>query len=287
MSEKERRAVDGCAIFYKTSRFRLIENYLLEYNQNALQRADFKKTEDIYNRVMNKDNIAVLTMLEKKDTQELVLVANSHIHWDPTFADVKLVQVGMLMDEIKRFAAKHVGNQNERLPTVICGDFNSTPVSGVYEFLSKGTIQQDHDDFGNYVYGDYTTDGLSHDLSLKSAYGHVGELPFTNYTITFKGVLDYIWYTNNTLDVHSLLGPVDDNYLKNVVGFPNAHFPSDHIPLISYFKIRRSSKETDEAAVKPSERHIMEKGYSNEQSISHSTSRDNDISINEGNRLNK
>ncbi|KAG0190345.1 Glucose-repressible alcohol dehydrogenase transcriptional effector [Apophysomyces sp. BC1034] len=227
MAENERRAVDGCATFYKTSRFRLIENYLLEYNQNALQRADFKKTEDIYNRVMNKDNIAVLTMLEKKDTNELVLVANSHIHWDPTFADVKLVQVGMLMDEIERFAAKHARNQASRLPTIICGDFNSAPDSGVYEFLSKSTIQQGHDDFGDYVYGNYTTEGLSHKLSLKSAYGHLGELPFTDYTVTFKGVLDYIWYTNSTLDVLSLLGPVDNNYLKNVIGFPNAHFPSE------------------------------------------------------------
>lgn len=222
----------------KLARFKLVEEHLLEYSQKALQRTDFKNCDDIYNRVMTKDNIAVMTMLENKETMARVLIANSHIHWDPSFADVKLVQVGMLMDEVEKFASKHLSPPSSspdgptyasisKLPTIIAGDFNSTPESGVYEFLSKGVVKQDHDDFGDHLYGDYTTDGLSHQLSLKSAYGHIGELPFTNYIPTFKGVLDYIWYSTNTLDVLSLLGPIDKDYLSKVVGFPNAHFPSE------------------------------------------------------------
>ncbi|KAI9311671.1 Endonuclease/exonuclease/phosphatase [Dichotomocladium elegans] len=238
MSGKERGQVDGSAIFFKASRFQLLEVAVLEYNQKALQRADFKKCADIYNRVMTKDNIGVLAMLENKETLERVLVATSHIHWDPTFADVKLVQVGMLMDEIDKFATRHlqppasspngaVYTSTSKLPTIIAGDFNSEPESGVYEFLSKGVIKERHDDFGDYIYGDYTTEGLSHKLSLKSAYASIGELPFTNYTPGFKGVLDYIWVTTNTLDVISLLGAIDKDYLNRVVGFPNAHFPSE------------------------------------------------------------
>ncbi|KAI9490143.1 Endonuclease/exonuclease/phosphatase [Zychaea mexicana] len=238
MSDKERGEVDGCATFFKSSKFELIEVSLLEYNQKALQRADFKKCPDIYNRVMTKDNIAVLTMLENKDTLARVLVANSHIHWDPSFADVKLVQVGMLMDEIDKFATKHlkpptssptgvVYPNTSKLPTIIAGDFNSSPDSGVYEFLSKGAVKQNHADFGEYLYGDYTTDGLSHKLSLKSSYAQIGELPFTNYIADFEGVLDYVWHSTNTLDVLSLLGPIDKDYLSKVVGFPNAHFPSE------------------------------------------------------------
>lgn len=204
-----------------------MDHDLIEYNQKALQRSDFKQTVDIYNRVMNKDNIAVFTMLEDKNTNKRILVANSHIHWDPSHADVKLVQVGVLMDEINKFSSKHTSSATDKMPTIICGDFNSAPDSGVYEFFSKGTIQQDHDDFGNHSYGTYTTEGLSHPLSLKSAYSNVGELPFTNYTPGFKGVLDYIWYTTNTLDIISLLGSIDNEYLSKVVGFPNAHFPSE------------------------------------------------------------
>ncbi|ORZ20569.1 Endonuclease/exonuclease/phosphatase [Absidia repens] len=253
MSEKERRVVDGCATFYKADKFNLIEYHLLEYNHNALQRPDFKKSDDIYNRVMTKDNIAVMTILENKETLARVLVANSHIHWDPLFADVKLVQVGMLMDDMEKFASKHLkpcastvvttpsssppsSRQNKKgpvyastadMPTIICGDFNSTPDSGVVEYLSKGAIKQDHNDFGNHVYGSYTTDGISHPLSLKSAYASLDEMPITNYTPGFKGMLDYIWYSSNTIDSLSLLGPVEQSYLNKVVGFPNAHFPSE------------------------------------------------------------
>ncbi|KAI9478022.1 MAG: Endonuclease/exonuclease/phosphatase [Benjaminiella poitrasii] len=246
MNEKERRAVDGCATFYKTTKFRLIENELIEYNQKALQRPDFKQTADIYNRVMNKDNIAVFSLLEHKDSQKRLVVANSHVHWVPSDADVKLVQVGVLMDELERFTRKH---STTLLPTVISGDFNSTPDSGVYEFFSKGLIQQGHDDFGNHSYGTYTTEGLSHPFQLKSAYSHLGELPFTNYTPGYKGVLDYIWYTANTLDVVSLLGPIDHDYLSKVVGFPNAHFPSDHIPIMVElkFKTQNNQKESRKA----------------------------------------
>lgn len=182
---------------------------------------------DIYNRVMNKDNIAVFAMLEDKITNKYVLVANSHIHWDPSHADVKLVQVGVLMDEINKFSRKHLSSSTDKMSTIICGDFNSAPDSGVYEYFSKGAIQQGHDDFGNHSYGTYTTEGLSHDLSLKSVYSNIGELPFTNYTPGFKGVLDYIWYTANILDAVSLLGSIDNEYLSKVVGFPNAHFPSE------------------------------------------------------------
>lgn len=221
-------------------RFECIEKQHLEFNQIALSRPDFKKTDDIFNRVMTKDNIAVIALLENKETHARIVVSNSHIHWDPYFADVKLVQIAMLMDELDKLATRwaaipptdptstyNYAANPTKLPTLICGDFNSIPNSGVYEFLSRGTVKQDHEDFGDHVYGTYTTDGLAHRHTLKSAYSHVGELPFTNFTPGFSGVIDYIWYSSNTLSVAGLLGPVDKDYLTKIVGFPNAHFPSE------------------------------------------------------------
>lgn len=237
MAANERREVDGCAIFYKASKYNLIEHQILEYNQKALQRSDFKQSDDIYNRVMTKDNIAVMVILENKETLARILIVNSHIFWDPHFADVKLVQVGMMMDEIENFASKHLSpapgsagptyESTKMLPTIICGDFNSVPESGVYELLSKGTLAKDHPEFGGHLYGSFTSEGISHKLALKSSYSQVGELDITNYTPGYKGTLDYIWYTSNTLDVMSLLGGVSQDYLDKVVGFPNPHFPSE------------------------------------------------------------
>ncbi|BGP47929.1 Glucose-repressible alcohol dehydrogenase transcriptional effector [Rhodotorula kratochvilovae] len=260
MSGDEKRSVDGCATFFKNTVFALVEQHLVEFNQIALRRPDFKKTEDMFNRVMTKDNIAVVTLLEHRASGARLIVANAHIHWDPEFCDVKLVQVAMLMEEIGKVAndfarlparrnlaegydeAPHYAN-GSKIPTIICGDFNSTPESGVYQYLQSGRIEHDHDDFGDHVYGIYTQEGLNHRLGLKSAYSHVGsgagsELPFTNYTPGFKGTIDYVWYTAQSLGVQGLLGEVDPQYLASTVGFPNAHFPSDHISLLTEFKLK-------------------------------------------------
>lgn len=259
MGEWERKSVDGCATFFKNTKFKLIESQLVEFNQIALQREDFRKTEEVYNRVMTKDNIAVLTLLENKENGSRVLIANAHIHWDPTYKDVKLVQVAMLMEEIEKWVGQYIKipptksharspsgsigpptsySSASKLPTIICGDFNSVPSSGVCEFLSRGSMKQNHDDFGQFAYGNYTSEGLSHGLALKSAYAPGYELPFTNYTPSFSDVIDYIWYTANTLTVTGLLGPIDKEYISQVVGFPNPHFPSDHVAILAEFRVK-------------------------------------------------
>src|ERR1700730_12324140 len=88
------------------NRFELLEKKLIVFTQSALKREDFKKTEDVFNRVMNRDNIAVACHLRHKQDGYRVIVANAHIHWDPAFSDVKLVQVAMLMEELDDLATK-------------------------------------------------------------------------------------------------------------------------------------------------------------------------------------
>ena len=77
----------------------------MEFNQLAIEHANGH--EDMLNRVMTKDNIALAVVLETRDgawvtpppaemgvpAQQSILVATAHIHWDPEFCDVKLIQV--------------------------------------------------------------------------------------------------------------------------------------------------------------------------------------------------
>jgi CCR4-NOT transcription complex subunit 6 len=158
----------------------------------------------MFNRVMTKDNIAVVTLLEHRASGARLIVANAHITWEPQFRDVKLVQVAMLMEELNKISndfarlparmnlaegydkAPHYSS-GAKIPTIICGDFNSEPDSGVYEFLSTGHVEKNHGDFMDHVYGDYAVKGASHGFKLKSAYSHVNELPFTNFTPGFTG----------------------------------------------------------------------------------------------------
>ena len=207
-----------------------------------MQRPEFRKTEDIFNRVMIKDNIAVLTLLENIDTKQKLLVANAHLHWDPSYRDVKLLQTAMLLDEIERFLPK-----NSRIPVLVCGDFNSKPDSGVYHFIQNGSVPADHEDMtpppGSPTSAQHSSlaaiypNGLQHRLHLNSAYGIVNELDFTNWTPTFRDVIDYVWYDTKHLKVVGLLGNVDKDYCAKHVGFPNWHHPSDHIPLLVQLRI--------------------------------------------------
>lgn len=64
-----------------------------------------EKSEDMINRVMTKDNIAMISVLRinKADGSGKplrLIVANAHMHWDPEFSDVKIVQTVMLVHEI-------------------------------------------------------------------------------------------------------------------------------------------------------------------------------------------
>ncbi|OSX65924.1 hypothetical protein POSPLADRAFT_1130851 [Postia placenta MAD-698-R-SB12] len=272
MSETDRRLVDGCATFFKGSKYTLVEKQFIEFSAVAMQRSDFKKTDDMFNRVLGKDHIATISLLENKVTGTRFIVANTHIHWDPQYRDVKLVQVALLVEEVEKMAngfakypprlpptpvsaggtstAPGAGDHNAssrpppvytdgtKIPVIICGDFNSVQSSGVYEFLSSGTVPPNHEDFMSHLYGKYTSEGLRHRLGLKSAYTTAGEIPMTNYTPGYTGVIDYIWYSTANLSVNAVLGEVDKTYLKKVVGFPNVHFPSDHLCIVSEFRVR-------------------------------------------------
>lgn len=243
MSESESKKVDGCATFFRTSKFQLIQKQCLEYNTVCMGSDKYKKTKDLFNRFMNKDHIALITYLQHVESGEKVIFVNTHLHWDPAFNDVKALQVGILLDELQGIAKKlnHTNNIDDIKNTsvVICGDFNSTNDSAVYQLFSTGAVSK-HEDLEGRDYGRFTDEGFHHSFKLKSAYDYVAhDFPFTNFTPTFTKVIDYVWYSTPTLQVKGLLGKPDDDYMSHHVGIPNAHFPSDHIPLVTKFQIRK------------------------------------------------
>lgn len=142
-----------------------------------------------------------------------------------------------------------IGKSGLKTPFVICADMNSTVDSGAIEYVEKGKIPIDHPDFQTMKYGGFLSkhtdkekkngEMVTHPFKL-SRVGKENELPFTNYTFDFEGVLDYIFYTKEELVVLGELGPVDVDYLKKnkVVGFPHPHFPSDHICLVVEFDFK-------------------------------------------------
>lgn len=64
-----------------------------------------------------------------------LLVCTAHIHWDPEFCDVKLIQVMMLSHALKGIleesSMQFRPNTNPTpVQLLLCGDFNSLPDSG-------------------------------------------------------------------------------------------------------------------------------------------------------------
>ncbi|CAG2114250.1 unnamed protein product, partial [Medioppia subpectinata] len=215
MAEADRRHVDGCAIFFRTNN--LIKEHLVEFNQLAMANAE--GSDDMLNRVMTKDNIGLAALLQTKEgafesgmlsdpsqAHHPLLVCTAHIHWDPEFCDVKLIQTIMLMHELRSIVEDSAhsfrpGAQKadaNSVPLILCGDLNSLPDSGVVDFLSSGRISSDHQDFKELGYKDCLRKLTASERS-------------SEYTHPFK---------------------ISRAYSDDVAGCPHQHIPSDHFPLL-------------------------------------------------------
>ncbi|XP_068231393.1 uncharacterized protein [Palaemon carinicauda] len=278
MTESERKYVDGCAIFWRTNKFALVKERLIEFNQLAM--ANHDGSEDMLNRVMTKDNIGLAALLETKEAawensvlpdksqiNQHILVCTAHIHWDPEFRDVKLIQTIMLMSEIRQIITQIVEEFQHRtrsgrkldpnaIQLLLCGDLNSLPESGVVEFLTKGNVSMDHEDFKGFGYKtclqkiamanasnpalvNTNSNIYTHSFRLSAAYDF-SIMAYTNYTYDFKGIIDYIFQNSDTMTALGVLGPIDPEWFREnkVMGCPHPHIPSDHFPLLVQLEMR-------------------------------------------------
>lgn len=72
--------VDGCAIFWRRGVFVVVEEHVLEFQNEAGLRSEEFQGEGL-NRLIMKDNVALMVLLEMWSTRQKFLVANTHIHW--------------------------------------------------------------------------------------------------------------------------------------------------------------------------------------------------------------
>jgi CCR4-NOT transcription complex subunit 6 len=62
-----------------------------------------------------------------KPFQHIVIVANTHLYWDPELADVKLAQAKYLLSRLAQFKTL-ISDEFECTPSLLlAGDFNSIP----------------------------------------------------------------------------------------------------------------------------------------------------------------
>ena len=88
-----------------TGRFAIAPNGVHDIEFNAIARARHSSDKRTLNRLL-KDNVAQILLLEMSaphpNSRRQLVVANTHINASPEFADVKLWQTQMLLQEIER-----------------------------------------------------------------------------------------------------------------------------------------------------------------------------------------
>lgn len=250
--------VDGCALFWRRSKFHLVESYSIEFNELAQRQATQvlglnPRTEEgmsFLNR-LSKDNVAQLVVLElaqptlatraNRDPINQVCIANTHLYSNKDFPDVKLWQAWQLLQELENF----VLSRGTNLPLIICGDFNSSPDSAVYDLLARQTVHPGHPDVNVATSDDIPNVlpdamNITHSFQLGSAYQRVqGSEPVqTNYTANFKGVLDYVWYSLPNMRPLAVAPIPDESVLtRHGEALPSTEFSSDHVMLMSDLQI--------------------------------------------------
>lgn len=217
-------------------RFVLREQLGLEFNDLVRGQTDRFKQKSAMRRYL-KDNVAVVVVLEDlrrpagtDKCGPMVCIANTHVLCKTDLVDVKMWQVCMLVRELEKFT------KARNIPTILCGDLNSQPNSGVYEFLKTGRIRPTHEDLQGDPYSILRSEDMQHSIPFLSAYACAGEPKFTNFTENFVGVLDYIWFSSDRLIARRVLDGVSEEYLSKSKGLPNEYYSSDHIAIAAEFE---------------------------------------------------
>eukprot|EP00944_MAST-04C_sp_MAST-4C-sp1_P003637 g3637.t1 len=111
-----------------------------------------------------------MTLLQHRESENIVLVMNTHIHWDPSYPNIKAQQCAFACKAAKLFlkaACKHLNIHEDVVPIVFAGDFNSirdvqlaflpsiqkqwykhdkelNALGGAYQLMSTGYLHQSH-----------------------------------------------------------------------------------------------------------------------------------------------
>jgi len=106
----------------------------------VLAQVTANKGGDLFLRYSIESNNDAGVSLDSAAKKQLVLVATCHVHWDPEFCDVKLIQTMMFMNRLQNIIkeaqasllpSSSSSSDCNQIPVILCGDLNSLPESGV------------------------------------------------------------------------------------------------------------------------------------------------------------
>ncbi|XP_072136534.1 2',5'-phosphodiesterase 12 [Mobula birostris] len=224
---------EGLATFFRASKYRLLSQHDVTFSEalasdplhtDLLQKISANPT--IKEKVLQRSTalqVSVLQYLE--DSSRKVCIANTHLYWHPKGGHIRLIQIAIAFRHLHQITSEMYPNA----PIIFCGDFNSIPNSGLYEFVTKGSISADHQDWSSNGEEEQCQMSLTHSFELRSA---CGEPAYTNYVGGFQGCLDYIFMDGNTFEVAQVIPFPTHEEITCHLALPSVSHPSDHIALV-------------------------------------------------------
>ncbi|KAL0273754.1 UNVERIFIED_CONTAM: hypothetical protein PYX00_006360 [Menopon gallinae] len=230
---------DGIACLYNKEKFLFLGSKCIVYGSeisvNPLLSDIYnylQQNSELFNKFSNLVHSLQLLALESvHHTNKILIVGNVHLYSQAEADIIRLLQVitsFILMKSFKEDLRQRFPDKKSSF--ILCGDFNSTPECEIYNLIKSGSISSDNPIWEKDI--EIGKEGLSYNLPLDmdSAF----DAPkFTNYTRSFQGCLDYIFYDKDGFEVSTLYPLPSEEELSANVAIPSVAFPSDHIPLIA------------------------------------------------------
>ncbi|MBN3302121.1 PDE12 phosphodiesterase, partial [Amia calva] len=171
-------------------------------------------------------SISQVTVLQSvKDASRKLCVANTHLYWHPKGGHVRLIQMAIALQHLSQVASEEYPG----IPLLFCGDFNSTPSSGMYQLATQGSVSESHPDWASEEQEELCSLALTNPFQLQSA---CGEPAYTNYVGGFHGCLDYIFMEPRALQVEQVIPLPSHQEVTTHQALPSVLHPSDHIALV-------------------------------------------------------
>lgn len=200
---------DGCALFYRRSRFTLLSTAHLRLSAMLLPT----------------NQVAIVQTLVCRVTGRRLCVAVTHLKARSGWERLRSAQGSDLLQNLRGITSQGRRRSEESpgaMPLIVCGDFNAEPSEEVYRRFSSSALGL------NSVYKLLSSDGQK-------------EPAYTTWKIRPSGesrsTLDYIWYSHDALRVESLLDiPTEEQIGPDRL--PSYHYPSDHLSLLCDISFR-------------------------------------------------
>ncbi|KAH8302544.1 hypothetical protein KR044_008133 [Drosophila immigrans] len=243
------KVAEGIALFYRSSRFELLNTYVLHLGDNISSLPIFaplwqkiKHNEQLASRICDRSTTLQLCLFQLRDSKRYVLVANTHLYFHPDADHIRLLQIGFSMifvEHIYKQAIKeHSITDPQNIGLVFCGDFNSVPECGIYKLMTEQFVDSDFVDWSSNQEEAVKNVELRQSFKMVSA---CGTPQFTNYTTLFAACLDYIFYQSDSFNLLQSVPLPSVEELSANEAIPSVTFPSDHVSLVADLKFKTSN----------------------------------------------